>query len=76
MHVGQERRIQDLGGKPEGKKLCARPRCRWKDNIKKPLQEAGYGGMDWTTTAQDTDGYGMLVNAVMKFRVPKMRGIS
>jgi hypothetical protein len=27
--------------KPEGKKPCRRPMCRWEDNIKKHLQEVG-----------------------------------
>ena len=56
MHGGQERCIKDFGGKPEGKKPCGRPRCRWEGNIKKDLQEVGYGGMDWIASAQDIDG--------------------
>jgi hypothetical protein len=32
-----------LVGKPEGKKLLGRPRCRWEDNIKMDLQEVGCG---------------------------------
>jgi hypothetical protein len=35
-----------LVGKPEGKRSLGGPRCRWKDNIKVDLQEAGCGGMD------------------------------
>ena len=26
-------------GKPEGKRLLGRPRCKWEDNIKMDLQE-------------------------------------
>ena len=76
MHGGHERCIQDFGGKPEGKKPCARPRCIWEANIKKDLQEVGYGGVDWTASAADTDEQWMLVNAVMKLRVPTLRGIT
>jgi len=32
-----------LVGKPEGKKLLGRPRCRWEDNIKMDLQGVGCG---------------------------------
>jgi hypothetical protein len=35
-----------LVGKPEGGRLLGRPRRRWEDNIKKDLQEAGWGA--WT----------------------------
>jgi hypothetical protein len=35
-----------LVGKPVGKKQLARPKHRWKDNIKMDLQEVGWGA--WT----------------------------
>jgi hypothetical protein len=38
---GEERRVQGLVGKPEGKRLLGRPKRRWEDNIKMDLQEAG-----------------------------------
>jgi hypothetical protein len=31
--AGKEKCVQDFGGKPEGKRLCGRSRCRWKDNV-------------------------------------------
>jgi hypothetical protein len=40
-----------LVGKPEGKRLLGRPRCRWVDNIKMDLRELGWGGMDWIDLA-------------------------
>jgi hypothetical protein len=39
-----------LVGKPEGKRLLGRLRCRWEDNIKTDLQEVGCGvwtGSSW-----------------------------
>jgi len=33
-------------------------------------------GMDWIDLAQDRDRWRKLLNVVMNFRVPKMRGIS
>jgi len=58
-----------LVGKPEGKRLLGRPRCRWEDNIKMDLQEVGGGG-DWVELAQDRDRRRALVNTVMNLRVP------
>jgi hypothetical protein len=40
-------------GKPDGKKLLGRLRCRWVDNIKMDLTDIGCGGMDWIDLAQD-----------------------
>jgi hypothetical protein len=59
-----------LEGRHEGRRPLGRPRLRWEDNIKMDLQEVGWGGMDWTTLAQDASRCWALVNAVMKFRVP------
>jgi len=53
----------------EGKELV-KSRSRWKDNIKKDLQEVGWGGMDCSALAPDRDRWLALVNAVMNFRVP------
>jgi hypothetical protein len=36
-----------LVGNPEGKRLLARPRRRWEDNIKMDLQEVGGDCGDW-----------------------------
>jgi len=36
-----ERSIQDLVGKPEGKRLLGRPRYRWEDNTKMRPKEVG-----------------------------------
>ena len=40
------------------------------DNIKVDLQEVGCWDVDWIELAQDRDRWWLLVNAVMKHRVP------
>ena len=57
-----------LVGKPEGKRPLGRLRRRQKDNIN--IQEVKMGGMDSIDLAQDRDKWRVLVNAVMKLRVP------
>jgi len=61
---------RDLVGKPEGKILLGRPRCRQEDNIKMDLQEVGWGGMDLIHLAQDRDRWQALVNTIMILWVP------
>jgi hypothetical protein len=34
------------------------------------LEEVGWGGMDWIDLAQDRDRWPVLLNAVIKIRVP------
>jgi len=62
--------IQELVGKPEGKKTIGGPRCRWDDNIKIYTQEIGWAGMNGIVLGQDSDRWRALVNAVINFRVP------
>jgi hypothetical protein len=57
-------------GRSEQNRPLGRARHRWEDNIKKDLQEVGWGGMDWTYLAQDRDRWQVLVNAVMNLWVP------
>ena len=59
-----------LVGKPEGRRLLERPRCRWVDDIRMGFQEVGCGYMDWIGLAQDGDRWRTLVRAVMNLRVP------
>jgi hypothetical protein len=60
-----------LVGKSKSKRLLGKSRCRWKDNIEMDAKEIGCDV--WTAL-----GYGPpadLVNSIIKFRVPKRRGI-
>ena len=61
--LGEERSIQGLMGKPEGRRPLGRPWCRWEDNIKMNLQEVGCGGVEWIELAQGRDRWLALVNA-------------
>jgi len=56
-------------GKPERKKLLARPRRGWKDNIQKDFQEVECGGTNWIELAEDKDRWRALLNAVMNLGV-------
>jgi hypothetical protein len=59
-----------LVGKSEGRRPLGRPRRRWEDNIRRDLQEVGWGCKDWIVLAQDRDRWRALVSAVMNLRVP------
>ena len=59
-----------LVGKPEGRRPLGRPKCRWLDNIRMDLEDVGCVYMDWIGLAQDRDGWGTLVSAVMNLGVP------
>jgi hypothetical protein len=45
---GQEKYMQGMLRRPEGKKPLGRPSLRWEDSIKIDLQEVGWGGEAWT----------------------------
>jgi hypothetical protein len=41
--MGEERNVyRVLMGKPEGKSLLGRPRCRWEDGIRMDLTDIGW----------------------------------
>jgi hypothetical protein len=48
---GKRNAYRILVGKPEGKQPLARPRRRWKNNVK----EMRWVSMDWIDVAQDMD---------------------
>jgi hypothetical protein len=59
-----------LFGKPDGKKLLGRPRCRWEDNIKMDHREIRWDNMDWIHLTQDRGQWMAVVNMAMNFDVP------
>jgi hypothetical protein len=46
-----------------------RPRCRWVNNIRMDLGEAGWGFVDWIVLAQDRNRRRAPVNSVLNLRV-------
>jgi hypothetical protein len=56
-------------GKPKGKRPVARPSCRWVDNVRKDLEEVGWGDVDWIGLAQDKNRWRAVVNSVINFQV-------
>jgi hypothetical protein len=46
--MGAKRNVNGLlVGKPKGKRLQGRPRCRWVGNIRMDLLEIRLGAVDW-----------------------------
>ena len=54
----------------EGKRPLGRPRLRWKDNIKMNVKEKGEEGVDWINFVRVEGEWWVVVNAVLKLRVP------
>ena len=70
-HVARMHRpYRVLVGKPEGKRLLGRPRCRWEDNINMDLREVGCGPGEWIDLAKDRGQRRDYVRVVMNLRVP------
>ena len=61
--------LQNLTGKPTGKRPLGKPRRRWEDNIRMNLEEIGINTRNWVYSAQDRDYWRALVNAALNLRV-------
>jgi hypothetical protein len=59
-----------LVGKPEGKRPLGSSSRRWKDNIKTDLREMIWMDADWIHLVGDRVQWRVVVNTVMKPRLP------
>jgi hypothetical protein len=73
-HGEDEKCVQILVGKPEGKRPLGRPKRRRDDNIEMDLKEIGLNDVNWIHVAQDRGQWRALVNTVMNLRVPQKTG--
>jgi hypothetical protein len=67
--MGEDKCLQILVVKPEGKKPHGRHRRRLEDTIKMYLHELGMWVISWIDLAQDMESWRALVNTLMKIRV-------
>jgi hypothetical protein len=56
--------------KPERKRPLEKSRRRWEDNIKMHVRKTEWGGMDWIGMDQNREKWKVLMNMVMKLRLP------
>jgi hypothetical protein len=70
IHGRDEKCIQNLVGKPEGKRPLGGPRCIWENNSRMDVREMGWEGVNWIQLARDRDLWRAVVNMVMNLRVP------
>ena len=59
-----------LTGTPTGKGPLGKPRRKWEDNIRMDLEDIGIIAGNMVDSAQDTNYWRALVNAVLVLRVP------
>jgi hypothetical protein len=63
-----------LESKPQGKRPLAKLRCRWENNIKMDLTDAGCDSVEWIDLAYDRDKWQAGVNTAMNPRVTQNVG--
>ena len=76
-HMEQSRKTyRVLVGKPEGKRLLWKPRCRREDNIEMDFREVGFDTGDWLDLAKDRDQWRAYVRAQLTFGFLKSQLVS
>jgi hypothetical protein len=69
--MGEMRNAYDIFiRKPEGKRPCRRPRCRWEVNIVMVARLIGWEGVFWMHVAEGMDQWWAPVKVVMNLQVP------
>jgi hypothetical protein len=69
-HMGEDRKLYNvLVGKPQGKRLLRRPRCRWEDGIRIDLREIGLRSVHWIRLAQDMERWWAVASVVINLRI-------
>jgi hypothetical protein len=69
-----EKYMQKLARKPEGRRPFGRRGHRWKDNIGMDLSEIGCEGFDLICLDQNMDQWRSLMNTVMNVTLPQKVG--
>ena len=60
---------RDLLGRPKGRRLLGRPKCRWDDDIKMGLKAVECDGGELIHMTQGKDKWWTVVKTVMNFLV-------
>jgi hypothetical protein len=67
-HGGEERRIQGLVVKPEGRRTFGSPRCRWEDNIKMDNEEIVLSSVECICVVENRNRWRAVVNTAVTLR--------
>jgi hypothetical protein len=67
-HWGEERRIQRLVVKPEGRRTLGIHRRRWEDNIKMDIEEIVLGSVEWIYVVENWNRWRGFVNTTVTLR--------
>jgi hypothetical protein len=62
--------MQTFSRKPEGKRPLARPKRRYKNDIKMNFIKLSRDDVDWIFMVQDWNQWRALINMVMNIKVP------
>jgi hypothetical protein len=68
-YKGEEKRIQDIGGKPRRKESTWETQLDGRIILRWIFKKCDMGGKEWIELAQDKDSWRELVNAVIKLRI-------
>jgi hypothetical protein len=67
-HGREERRIEGLVVKSEGRRKLGSPRRRWKDNIKMDIEEVVLSSVEWICVDENRNRWRAVVNTAVTLR--------